>query len=92
MTEATHESQLSVRLRPLKKWSYRKVILRAALASIAFVTAYIHSVMTSSTPVSSLGAVSYLVLRPLSYWFVCFSYGSTTAGPIRQVITWADPI
>src|SRR5215470_3542697 len=72
VTEARHESQLSVRLRPPKKWSYRKVILGATLVSSAFLIAYIHIVMASSTRVSSQGVVSYLTLAPVVLLFGLF--------------------
>ena len=64
-TESVHESKLSVRLRPPVKWSYWRVIARAALLSLALLIAYIHGVMWSSAPASSVGVVGYLALAPM---------------------------
>lgn len=62
VTHATHESQLSVRLRRPAKSSYGKVIRWSALLSVVPLIAYVHSVMAHSTPASSLGPILYLVL------------------------------
>jgi hypothetical protein len=72
VTRAIHESELSVRLRPPAKWSYGRLIRWSALISLGLLIAYIHSVMGSSTPASSLGVVSYLVLFPLILLFCLF--------------------
>ena len=47
VTESVHESKLSISLRPPVKWSYWRVIVRAALVSLALLIAYIHAVMGS---------------------------------------------
>jgi hypothetical protein len=57
ITHTDHESELSKRLRPPEKWSYWRVIRWTVLVSFVFLIAYIHRVMGSSTPVSSMGAV-----------------------------------
>jgi hypothetical protein len=72
ITQGTHQSQLSVRLRPPAKWSYGKLIFWSALSSFGLLVAYIHSVMASSTPASSLGVVTYLVLSPVVFLFCLF--------------------
>jgi hypothetical protein len=72
ITQGTHQSQLSVRLRPPAKWSYAKLILWSALFSFGLLVVYIHSVMASATPASSVGVVSYLVLFPVVFLFCLF--------------------
>jgi hypothetical protein len=69
ITQGTHQSQLSMRLRPAAKWSYAKLILWSALFSFGLLVVYIHSVMASATPASSLGVVTYLVLFPVVFLF-----------------------
>ena len=72
VTRATRTSELSVRLRPPAKWSYGKPIRWSASISFVLLVAYVHSVMGSSTPASSLGVVSYLVLCPAILLFCLF--------------------
>jgi hypothetical protein len=72
ITQGTHQSQLSVRLRPPVKWSYGKLILWSALFSFGVLVVYIHSVMGSPAPASSLGVVTYLVLFPVILLFCLF--------------------
>jgi hypothetical protein len=72
VTQGTHQSQLSVRLRPPVQWSYGKLILWSALLSFVLLVGYIHSVMGSPAPASSLGVVGYLVLFPVTFLFCLF--------------------
>jgi hypothetical protein len=72
ITQGTHQSQLSVRLRPPAKWSYAKLILWSALFSLGLMVVYIRSVMASATPASSVGVISCLVLFPVVFLFCLF--------------------
>lgn len=63
VTQGVHQTQLSNRLRPPMKWSYVKLIGWLALVSSIALIGYVHSVMGSSTKVSSLpGVVGMFVL------------------------------
>jgi len=72
ITQGIHQSQLSVRLRPPAKWFYAKLILWSALFSFGLLVVYIHSVMGSPAPASSVGVVIYLVSFPVVVLFCLF--------------------
>ena len=49
------QTDLSRKFQPPKRWSYRRLALRAAVVSFAALVGLIHLVMASSSRVSSLG-------------------------------------
>src|ERR1700728_4029691 len=53
-TRGSHQSALSRRLRPPVKWSYRKVFGWFVALSFVTLVAYVHLVMASVRPLSSL--------------------------------------
>lgn len=54
-TKGTHQTALSMRLSPPKKWSYLKLVVGLVVVSFIALIAYVHSVMASSSISSSLG-------------------------------------
>ena len=59
VTRGMNESEMSKRLRPPRKWSYRKLFFGAGLVSLVSLMVYIHFVMGSSSTVSGLPVVVF---------------------------------
>ena len=55
VTRETRTSELSVRLRPPAKWSYRKLFLNTVVVAIVTLIVCVHIVMGSSSVVSGPG-------------------------------------
>ncbi len=69
-TKDVRQTELSMTLRPPKKWSYGKLILSFALVSFGLLVSYVHWVMESSPPASSAPVILYAVLFPMVF-LVC---------------------
>ena len=57
-THGTQQTELSKRLSPPAKWSYRKLIVWSAVISLVALIVYVHSVMSGPGPASSFPAKS----------------------------------
>ena len=64
-TREVQQSDLSKRLSPPTKWSYRKVVLWSVVVSILALVIYVRSVMSHPGPASSLPVSLYAVIFPI---------------------------
>jgi hypothetical protein len=74
VTQGVHETQLSERLRPPMKWSYLKLIGWSVVVSLVTLIVYVHSVMGSSTKVSSLPAMVGMFVVATGFLFLFFVF------------------
>jgi|SRR5882762_7073783 len=58
-TKGTHQTSVSKRLSPPKKWSYLRLVIGFAAVSLMALILYIHNVMANSTISSSLPVKLY---------------------------------
>lgn len=66
-THGVQQTELSKQLSPPAKWSYLKLVLWSAFASLVALVIYVRSVMSSSSPASSLPVKLYAVLAPAAF-------------------------
>ncbi len=66
-TRGIQETELSKHHSPPAKWSYVKLVLWSAFVSLVALVVYIRSVMSSSSPASSLPVKLYAVLAPAAF-------------------------
>src|SRR5260370_21545692 len=64
------QTELSKHLSPPAKWSYLKLVLWSAFASLVALVIYVRSVMSSSYPASSLPVKLFAVLAPAAFIFL----------------------
>lgn len=64
-TREVQQSDLSKRLSPPTKWSYRKVVLWSVAVSFLALVIYVRSVMSHPGPASSLPVTLYAVIFPI---------------------------
>ena len=69
-THGVQQTELSKQLSPPAKWSYLKLVLWSAFASLVALVVYVRSVMSSSSPASSLPVKLYAVLAPAVFIFL----------------------
>ena len=73
-TRGIQETELSKHLGPPAKWSYLKLVLWSAFVSIVALVVYVRSVMSSSSPASSLPVKLYAVLAPVAFLLLVALY------------------
>lgn len=66
-TKGTHQTLLSKRLSPPKKWSYLRLVVGFALVSFIALIIYIHNVMASSSISSSLSVKLYVLIASCGF-------------------------
>jgi hypothetical protein len=66
-TRGIQQTDLSKHLSPPAKWSYLKLVLWSAFVSLVALVVYVRSVMSSSSPASSLPVKLYAVLAPAAF-------------------------
>jgi len=64
-TREVQQSDLSKRLSPPLKWSYRKVILWSVVISFVALVIYVRSIMSHPGPASSLPVTLYALIFPI---------------------------
>jgi hypothetical protein len=69
-TKGTHETALSKRLSPPKKWSYLKPLVGLGVLSFVALVVYIHSVMSSTSTASSVPVKLYGVIVSCVFAFL----------------------
>ncbi len=72
-TKGTHQSALSKRLSPPKKWSYLKLVVWFAVVSFIALVVYIQSVMGSSSTASALPVKLYGLIASCVFALLAFS-------------------
>ena len=65
-TRGIQQTEHSKHLSPPAKWSYIKLVLWSAFASLVALVVYVRSVMSSSYPASSLPVKLYAFLAPVA--------------------------
>jgi hypothetical protein len=66
-TRGIEQTELSKRLSPPAKWSYKKLVLWPAIVSFVALVVYVRSVMSGPAPASSLPVTLYAVLAPTAF-------------------------
>ncbi len=66
-TRGIQETEQSKLLSPPAKWSYLKLVLWSAFASLVALVAYVRSVMSGPVPASSLPVKIYAVVAPVVF-------------------------
>jgi hypothetical protein len=66
-TRGIQQTELSKRLSPPAKWSYKKLVLWSAIVTFVALVVYVRSVMSGPAPVSSLPVTLYAVLAPAAF-------------------------
>jgi hypothetical protein len=69
-TRGIQETELSKHLSPPAKWSYLKLVLWSAFVSLVALVIYVRSVMSSSSPASSMPVKIYAVLAPVAFFLL----------------------
>ncbi len=88
-TKGTHQTTLSKRLSPPKKWSYLKLVVSFAVVSFIALIIYIHNVMASSSVSSSLPVKVYgLVASLLFFASVLLTWRHNHFTYARQYARW----
>ena len=64
-TRGVQQSDLSKKISPPTKWSYRKIVLWSAVISFIALVIYVRSVMSHPGPASSLPVTLYAVVFPI---------------------------
>src|SRR5262249_14559242 len=69
-TQGVQQSDLSRKLSPPTKWSYRKVLLWSIAISFVALVVYVRSVMSQAAPVSTLPVTLYAIIFPVVLVFL----------------------
>jgi len=69
-TKGVQQSELSRKLSPPTKWSYRKVLLWSVAISLVALVAYVRSVMSQPGPASALPVTLYAITFPIVLAFL----------------------
>jgi hypothetical protein len=69
-TKGTHQTALSKRLSPPKKWSYLKLVVGFGAVSFIALVVYVHSVMSSPSTGSSLPVQLYGLIASCAFVFL----------------------
>ena len=69
-TQGVQQSDLSRKLSPPTKWSYRKVLLWSVAISAVALIAYVRSVMSQPGPASTLPVTLYAITFPVVFAFL----------------------
>jgi len=88
-TKGRHQTALSMRLSPPKKWSYVKLIVWFAVLSFVALVVYIHSVMGSSSTASALPVKLYgLIASCVFVFLVLLTWRHNHLTYARQYAQW----
>jgi hypothetical protein len=66
-TRGIEQTELSKRLSPPAKWSYKKLVLWPAIVSFVALVVYVRSVMSGTAPATSLPVTLFAVLAPAAF-------------------------